>query len=500
MSDFAVKDEPLGLNQSSTQAVPDDAISVLVADDETELVSGIARMLKAHGMRVSTAHDGLEAMEALEAGPVDVALVDLMMPRLGGLEVLQKVRSRFPDTEVVMMTAFADVETAVKATQAGAYNFLTKPFRTFDEVSLVIRQAAERRKLRALAEDLERRLAATIGGMIGSSRVMKDVYRKAMDVASAKVTVLILGESGTGKELTARAIHENSNRNGKPFIAVNCSAIPDALLESELFGHMKGAFTNATSTRPGLFEAASSGTIFLDEVGDLPPQAQVKLLRVLQEGEVKRVGSNETRVIDTRVIAATNVDLRKHIEAGTFREDLYYRLNVVAIHLPPLRHRREDIPALAYHFLRKHAARLGRDVNEIAPDAMALLMRQPWKGNVRELENAIERAVVFSKKTVSPEDLGLGVSQDAVPKIVLPTPLGEAELARALPASLPELSYRDAKEQALATFEHYYFSALRERTGANVSEAARRAGLDRSNFRRAIKRARVAWRDDADGA
>jgi two-component system response regulator HydG len=500
LSDFAVKDEPLGLNQSSTQAVPDDAISVLVADDETELVSGIARMLKAHGMRVSTAHDGLEAMEALEAGPVDVALVDLMMPRLGGLEVLQKVRSRFPDTEVVMMTAFADVETAVKATQAGAYNFLTKPFRTFDEVSLVIRQAAERRKLRALAEDLERRLAATIGGMIGSSRVMKDVYRKAMDVASAKVTVLILGESGTGKELTARAIHENSNRNGKPFIAVNCSAIPDALLESELFGHMKGAFTNATSTRPGLFEAASSGTIFLDEVGDLPPQAQVKLLRVLQEGEVKRVGSNETRVIDTRVIAATNVDLRKQIEAGTFREDLYYRLNVVAIHLPPLRHRREDIPALAYHFLRKHAARLGREVNEIAPDAMALLMRQPWKGNVRELENAIERAVVFSKKTVSPEDLGLGLSQDAVPQIVLPTPLGESELARALPASLPELSYRDAKEQALATFEHYYFSALRERTGANVSEAARRAGLDRSNFRRAIKRARVAWRDDADGA
>jgi two-component system response regulator HydG len=500
LSDFAVKDEPLGLNQTSTQAVPDDAISVLVADDETELVSGIARMLKANGMRVSTAHDGLEAMEALEAGPVDVALVDLMMPRLGGLEVLQKVRSRFPDTEVVMMTAFADVETAVKATQAGAYNFLTKPFRTFDEVSLVIRQAAERRKLRALAEDLERRLAATIGGMIGSSRVMKDVYRKAMDVASAKVTVLILGESGTGKELTARAIHENSNRNGKPFIAVNCSAIPEALLESELFGHVKGAFTNATSTRPGLFEAASGGTMFLDEVGDLPPQAQVKLLRVLQEGEVKRVGSNETRVIDTRVIAATNVDLRKQIEAGTFREDLYYRLNVVAIHLPPLRHRREDIPALAYHFLRKHAARLGRDVNEIAPDAMALLMRQPWKGNVRELENAIERAVVFSKKTVSPEDLGLGVSQDAVPQIVFPTPPGEAELARALPASLPELSYRDAKEQALATFEHYYFSALRERTGANVSEAARRAGLDRSNFRRAIKRARVAWRDDADGA
>jgi two-component system response regulator HydG len=493
-------DQHLGLNPSSSQTASHDAIRVLVADDERELVSGIARMLKAHGMSVATAHDGLEALEALEAGPVDVALVDLMMPRLGGLEVLQKVRARFPDTEVVMMTAFADVETAVKATQAGAYNFLTKPFRTFDEVSLVIRQAAERRKLKALAENLERRLAATIGGMIGSSRVMKEVYRKAMDVASTKVTVLILGESGTGKELTARAIHENSNRNGKPFIAVNCSAIPEGVLESELFGHMKGAFTNATSNRTGLFEAASTGTIFLDEVGDLPQQAQVKLLRVLQEGEVKRVGSNETRVIDTRVIAATNVDLRKKIDAGTFREDLYYRLNVVAIHLPPLRHRREDIPALAYHFLRKHAARLGREVKEIAPEAMALLMRQPWKGNVRELENAIERAVVFSKDPVSQEDLGLGLSQDGVPQVVVPIPISSDAAGAALPLGLPEMPYRDAKEQALAAFEHHYFTALRERTGANVSEAARQAGLDRSNFRRAIKRAGVAWRDDADSA
>jgi DNA-binding NtrC family response regulator len=553
------------------------AIRVLIADDEPELRRSIARMLSSHGLQVVTAEDGVNALQVLETEAVDVALVDLMMPRLSGFELLAKMRARFPDIEVVMMTAFGDVETAVRAVQAGAYNFLTKPFRSNDEVELIIRQAAERRMLKAHAEQLERRLLASrvgLGGMIGSSPIMQDVYRKAMDVASTKVTVLVLGESGTGKELTARAIHEHSNRNKKAFMAVNCSAIPEGIVESELFGHVKGAFTNATSPRPGLFEAADQGTIFLDEVGDLPPQAQVKLLRVLQEGEVKRVGSNDVRVVDVRVIAATNLDLRRKIENGTFREDLYYRLNVVAVHLPPLRSRREDIPALAYHFLRKHAARVGREVTDISPSAMELLMDQPWPGNVRELENAIERAVVFAKETVVPENLGLGRSSDRYPKIVLPaadppasspassdrpserspsergadrsnsdrgsfehglssergssdrpaernsdrTPIDRTSGERTsgdrtsatdgsserllgvveLPDTLPNLSYRDAKEHAVAIFERFYFSALRQRTQANVSEAARQAGLDRSNFRRAVKRAGVAWRIDDD--
>jgi two-component system response regulator HydG len=452
-------------------------------------------MLAGRGMQVTTAEDGARAIELLGAEAFDVALVDLMMPKVDGLAVLSHIKAHHADIEVVLMTAFGDVETAVKAVQAGAYNFLTKPFRSNDEVGLIIAQAAERRSLKAHAERLERRLAGStegFGGLIGAASIMKDVYRKAMDVAATKVTVLILGESGTGKELSARAIHEHSPRKNKPFVAVNCSAIPEGIVESELFGHVKGAFTNATSQRPGLFEAANHGTIFLDEVGDLPQQAQVKLLRVLQEGEVKRVGSNETRSVDVRVIAATNVDLRRKIDLGTFREDLFYRLNVVALNLPPLRERRDDIPLLAYHFLKKHSARVGREVSKISESAMEVLISQPWPGNVRELENAIERAVVFCRDTVEPEYLGLGVVAASPRASVAP----QGETAIGLPESLPDLPYRDAKAQAQAIFDHYYFSQLKVRTDANVSVAARHAGLDRSNFRRAVRRAGIKWREE----
>lgn len=470
-------------------------IRVLVADDEPALRRSCARMLIGRGMHVTTAEDGAKAKELLEIEPFDVALIDLMMPNVDGLQLLAHIRDHHADVEVVLMTAFGDVETAVKAVQAGAYNFLTKPFRSNDEVGLIISQAAERRNLKAHAERLERRLAVTrdgFGGLIGNSTIMKEVYRKATDVAVTKVTVLILGESGTGKELTARAIHEHSPRKNKPFVAVNCSAIPEGVVESELFGHVKGAFTNATAPRPGLFEAANHGTIFLDEVGDLPPQAQVKLLRVLQEGEIKRVGSNETRHVDVRVIAATNLDLRQKIESGTFREDLFYRLNVVALNLPPLRERREDIPVLAYHFLKKHAAKVGTNVTKIAPDALDLLGAQAWPGNVRELENAIERAVVFSKDTIAPEHLGLASARRRAPSSLT----ADSSTAIGLPEGLPDLPYREAKAQAMAIFERFYFSALRSRTSANVSEAARQAGLDRSNFRRAVRRAGIKWRDD----
>ncbi|MGE5784286.1 MAG: sigma-54 interaction domain-containing protein, partial [Myxococcales bacterium] len=316
-----------------------------------------------------------------------------------------------------------------------------------------------------------------------------EVYRLAVGVAATSSTVLILGESGTGKELTARAIHQHSPRSDKPFVAVNCSAIPVDLVESELFGHVRGAFTGATATREGLFEAANLGTIFLDEVGDLPPLAQVKLLRVLQEGEIKRVGSNETRSVDVRVIAATNVDLRSRIADGGFREDLYYRLNVVAISLPPLRDRQDDIPLLAYHFLRKYAARTGRNVHRISAEAMQALQSQTWPGNVRELENAIEYAIVFCR--------GEEIGPDAWP--LSPTANRSADAARpnresgglVLPSGLLDLPYRDAKQQAIDAFEVAYFDAVLRRAGGNVSEAARQAGLDRSNFRRAAKRSGV---------
>ncbi|HET9958760.1 MAG TPA: sigma-54 dependent transcriptional regulator [Polyangiaceae bacterium] len=468
---------------------------VLIVDDEPMLRRSLARLLLSRGMGVVTADDGAVAMDVLRREPVDVALVDLMMPRVGGLELLDHVRAEHSGVEVVIMTAFADVETAVKAVRAGAYHFLTKPFRNNDEVVVTITKAAERRRLVDRAAMLERRLEhlEKFGELIGNSTEMQEVYRLAVGVAPTSSTVLILGESGTGKELTARAIHQHSPRANNPFIPVNCSAIPVDLVESELFGHVRGAFTGATATRPGLFEAADRGTLFLDEVGDLPPIAQVKLLRALQEGEVKRVGSNETRIVDVRVIAATNVDLKGRIQAGRFREDLYYRLNVVAISLPPLRERKEDIPLLAYHFLQKYAARSNSPVRKISPDAMAVLQNQRWSGNVRELENAIEHAVVFCRDTtIAPADLPFTRKQStAAEPLIQPTPDPSG-----FSAPLADLPYREAKDRAVHAFETAYFNALLQRAGGNVSEAARQAGLDRSNFRRAAKRSGVRMRDD----
>jgi DNA-binding NtrC family response regulator len=305
--------------------------------------------------------------------------------------------------------------------------------------------------------------------------------------------VLIVGESGTGKELTARAIHQHSARARNAFMAVNCSAIPVDLVESELFGHVRGAFTGATATRPGLFEAADHGTLFLDEVGDLPALAQVKLLRVLQEGEVKRVGSNEIRHVDVRVVAAANVDLAARIAAGKFREDLYYRLNVVQIALPPLRERPEDIPLLAYHFLQKYSTRASSPVKKISPDAMRVLQRQRWPGNVRELENAIEPAVVFCRDgVVAPADLPFARKQSPAPEALSSEPAAPPSSGE----SLLDLPYREARDQAVRGFEMTYFNALIQRAGGNVSEAARQAGLDRSNFRRAAKRCGVRMRDE----
>ena len=464
---------------------------VLVVDDEPTLRRSLSRLLQSRGCSVITADDGEQAMNLLEREQIDVALVDLMMPKVGGLELLEHVRDKHDGVEVVMMTAFGDVETAVKAVRAGAYHFLTKPFRSNDEVVLTVTKAAERRRLVDRAAALEERLLQIekFGELIGNSPTMQEVYRLAVGVAPTSSTVLILGESGTGKELTARAIHQHSPRMAQPFVAVNCSAIPVDLVESELFGHVRGAFTGATATRAGLFETADRGTLFLDEVGDLPPLAQVKLLRALQEGEVKRVGSNETKTVDVRVVAATNVDLTSRITAGKFREDLYYRLNVVPISLPALRERREDIPLLAFHFLKKYAARSNSQVTKISNEAMRLLQAQPWKGNVRELENAIEHAIVFCKdETLQPGDLPFARGRNGG--------YHEAGNSPVLMLEGLDLPYRDAKDQALTAFEHAYFSALLQQTGGNVSEAARKAGLDRSNFRRAVKRAGLKTRDD----
>jgi DNA-binding NtrC family response regulator len=464
------------------------ATRVLVVDDEPTLRRSVVRMLTASGMEAIPVEDGSAALALLERERVHVALVDLMMPKMNGLELLQKLRSSHPGVEVIMMTAFGDVEVAVKSVRAGAYDFLEKPFRSNDEVVLTVSKAAERRHLVNHAAMLKRQLQEkeTFGELIGNTSSMREVYRLAVGVAPTSSTVLILGESGTGKELTARAIHEHSSRANKPFVAVNCSAIPVDLVESELFGHVRGAFTGAVQTREGLFKTADQGTIFLDEVGDLPPLAQVKLLRALQEGEIKPVGTNETKRVDVRVLAATNVDLRTKIAAGKFREDLYYRLNVICIELPPLRKRRDDIAILAYHFLRKYAARQGREVTKISDEAMRVLRSQNWPGNVRELENAMEHALVYCKEdTILPHHLPSGRhSMAPITEEAAPT----GELGFSLPDNLADLPYRDAKQRALNMFDDAYFSALLRRTGGTISEAARQAGLDRSNFRRASKR------------
>lgn len=464
------------------------AARVLVVDDEPALRRSLARLLLSRGMQVVTADDGAAAIDLLAAQRVDVALIDLMMPHVNGLELLDHIKTNHHGVEVIIMTAFGDVETAVRAVRAGAYHFLTKPFRSNDEVILTVVKAAERRRLLDHAAMLEKRLEQMekFGELIGNSPKMQEVYRLAVGVAATSSTVLILGESGTGKELTARAIHQHSPRADRPFVAVNCSAIPVDLVESELFGHVRGAFTGATATREGLFESANQGTIFLDEVGDLPSLAQVKLLRVLQEGEIKRVGSNDTKLVDVRVIAATNVDLRSRIAEGLFREDLFYRLNVVAISLPPLRERHEDIALLAYHFLQKYAARAGRSVHRISAEAMQLLQAQTWPGNVRELENAIEYAVVFCRgEEIAPDSLPMArtVHRGAAAPRTSREPGGVV-----LPGGLLDLPYRDAKQRAVDAFETVYFDAVLRRAGGNVSEAARQAGLDRSNFRRAAKR------------
>jgi two-component system response regulator HydG len=437
-------------------------------------------------MHVLTAEDGAVALELLTTEPVDVALIDLMMPNIGGLELMERVKRRLERIEVVIMTAFGDVETAVKAVRAGAFHFLTKPFRNNDEVVYTVLKAAEHRRLVERAARLERRLEALqrFGELIGNSAAMNRVYQLAEGVAATATTVLILGESGTGKELTARAIHQHSSRASAPFVAVNCSALPVSLVESELFGHVRGAFTGATSTREGLFEAAHKGTLFLDEIGDLPAMAQVKLLRALQDGEIKRVGSDETRRVDVRVVAATNVELRAQVAAGRFREDLFYRLNVVAITLPPLRERLEDVPLLAMHFLKKYALRSGREVSKLSLEAIRALQQHPWPGNVRELENAIEYAVVFSKgDTVMPADLPFGRGDAASAGAVF-----DRKSGLSVPRSMVDLPYKNAKQRALEAFEAAYFRALLERTGGNVSQAARQAGLDRSNFRRVLRK------------
>jgi two-component system response regulator HydG len=374
--------------------------TILVVDDEAAALSGLEKLLRSEGYRVATARDGQEALERLDEEVPDVVVSDLKMPRLDGFGLLAAIRERDATLPVIVVTAYGDVPTAVRAMREGAESYLVKPI-DFDELTLGIERALEKRALRTEAADLRRALAereeAGLGELVGGSPAMQRVYRIAQQVAAARATVLITGESGTGKGALARAIHAHGPRKDGPFVTLHCAALAESLLESELFGHERGSFTGADRRRVGRFEQADGGTLFLDEIGEIPPSVQVKLLRVLQERTFERVGGNSTVKVDVRLVAATNKDLALEVQEGRFREDLYYRLNVVHIEMPPLRERGQDVIVLARHFLARHAQENAKPVRGFTDAAVAKLLAYRWPGNVRELENAIERAVVLTQ-------------------------------------------------------------------------------------------------------
>jgi len=369
---------------------------ILVADDEKSMREFLDIMLKKEGYKVTLASNGEEVMKLIEKDIFDLALVDIRMPRQDGISVLKRIKSISPETVVIVITAYASADTAIKAMKEGAYDYIMKPFK-IEEIKLIIQNALEKKHLQNENLLLKQvvRDRYHFENIIGQSSRMLDLYDLLEKVAPTKTNILISGESGTGKELAAKAIHYNSPRKDKPFVTLNCGAIPESLIETELFGHMKGAFTDAISTKKGLFEVADEGTLFLDEISELPLMMQVKLLRVLQDREFKRVGGTEDIRVDVRIISATNKDLEEAVREKQFREDLFYRLNVIQIKIPSLRERKEDIPLLTSHFLKKYSEELGKQISQISPEALRILVQYDYPGNVRELQNIIERAVAL---------------------------------------------------------------------------------------------------------
>ncbi len=447
---------------------------ILVADDKENIPKLFRRILPAE-YEVIAAEDGNRALALVGASDFDVIVTDLKMPGPDGLTVLREAKRLQPDVEVVLMTAYGSVQTAVAAMKEGAFDYLSKPFDP-DEALLVVERALERKRLREQARDLRRALegAVKFENLVGKSAAMQKVLELMRRAADSTATVLISGESGTGKEVVARGVHLASPRRLRRFVGVNCGAIPEALVESELFGHVRGSFTGAVGDKRGLFEEADGGTLFLDEIGELPLLLQVKLTRVLQERTLRRVGATDERNVDVRVIAATNVDLAAAVGAGKFRDDLYYRLNIFPIHLPPLRDRRDDIPALAAHLLARHARKDER-IEGFTPEALSALVHYDWPGNVRELENAIERALAVSD--------GPRIPLEAVPDAV-----AAAGRPRATTTDELRLTYREAVDLARDRASREYLIAVMRECGGNVTLAAERAGVERESLHRLLKR------------
>jgi DNA-binding NtrC family response regulator len=440
---------------------------LLIVDDDQVARELLAETLGREGYRVRVAGGGEEALRLAGAEPFDMALVDLRMPDVDGLAVLKQLAMIQPDLPVVILTAFATIETAIAAVNAGAFDYLSKPFR-MEEIKIVVRRTLDARRLARENLQYRQELGARYGfeGLIGQSHQMVEIYKLIARMAALETTVLIEGETGTGKELVARAIHGASGRAARPFVVVDCAALPETLFESELFGHERGAFTGAFAARRGLLETAAGGTCFLDEIGELTAPLQAKLLRTLQERSVRRVGGNDEIPFDVRVVVATNRDLRKLVADGGFRDDLYYRLNVVTITVPPLRERASDIPLLAQHFLEVFARRTGRVVKRLAPESVALLAGYRWPGNVRELEHVIERAMALSSsETLLPDDFPAHLVE-------------ERDRAPRLPA----------EGMTLEDVKRWYVNKVLEESGGNKLRAAELLGIDRRTLYRILER------------
>jgi two-component system response regulator HydG len=459
-------------------------VKVMVVEDDPEVAKAIARKLGDDGVEVELADDPRPVLARLDAGEADgwdVMLLDVRLPGMSGIDVLHRFREANALASIVMLTGDDTANTATTCMRAGAFYYLTKPFQPY-ELSSVVESAARyttlRRQLARVRPALD---DASDPLLIGTSPAMRKL-RAALDrLASQDVSILIRGESGTGKELVARALHERGTRRKGRFVALNCGAIPDSLIDSELFGHARGAFTGATADRPGVFVEASGGTLFLDEIGDMPTAVQARLLRVLQEGEVRPVGGSGVRTVDVRVIAATHVDLTSAVEQGRFRQDLFYRLNVVVLNVPPLRDRLDDLPILAAHFLRKHS---GQVPMSLLPEALDAMTAYPWPGNVRELENAIMHAIALHQgEVILPESLPSAITARGNGRITATIAVTTSETGE---DQLPPLT--EAKRRASAVFEKNYLILAMERAKGSISEAARQAGLDRTNFRRLLQR------------
>jgi DNA-binding NtrC family response regulator len=448
---------------------------ILIVDDEPIVCKSCLKILVPEGYSVVTTERGADGMERGSSGEYDVVIVDLKMPDIGGMQVLQAIKKSQPDVEVIVITGYSTVSTAVNAMKLGAIDYLPKPF-TPDELNVVVAKAMERRKLvaenRQLREELDEKFG--LDNIIGQSKAMHEVYKLIRKVAPTNTTVLIYGESGTGKELLAKAIHYNSLRKDDHFLPADCSALAPTLLESELFGHVKGSFTGAIAAKPGLFELASGGTLFLDEIGNISLETQGKLLRVLEEGEFKPVGGTELKKTDVRLVAATNKNLEKMAQDGSFREDLFYRINVFPITIPPLRDRREDIPLLAWHFLREKSQETGKKLKGFAPEAMDLLVGFRWPGNVRELKNTVERLVITAEgRMIQAEDLSDRIRTSPGAAESLPVPRTNEELK--------EIKRR-LRDAATDGIERCFVIEALERNDWNITRAAEETGIQRPNF------------------